>query len=246
MSKIIASRRRLIKGAAVVASGVFARNIIASAAWAQAKKNRGGRKEKTAQKREAKEEVTPPEDLMREHGVLDRVMLIYEACLRRFSSNDDFDPAVLKESAHVIRDFIEDYHEHSEEQYLFPRFKQANKEAALVDVLYQQHQAGRRVTDVVLDRAMNARKDGDDRRQVVSAIEALIAMYRPHAAREDTELFPKLKDVVSSHEYDVMAEDFEKLEEQKFGEDGFEKMVQHVADIERKIGINDLAQFTPK
>lgn len=50
---------------------------------------------------------------------------------------------------------------------------------------------------------------------------------------------------MSSHEYDAMAEDFEKLEEQKFGEDGFEKMVQHVADIERKIGINDLAQFTP-
>ena len=28
---------------------------------------------------ETKENVTPPEDLMREHGVLDRVLLIYEA-----------------------------------------------------------------------------------------------------------------------------------------------------------------------
>jgi hypothetical protein len=35
-------------------------------------------------------------------------------------------------------------------------------------------------------------------------------------------------------------------EEQKFGEDGFEKMVHHVADIDRKICIYDLAQFTPK
>ena len=38
------------------------------------------------------EEVTPPEDLMREHGVLDRVLFIYEAAIRRLSSNEDFDP----------------------------------------------------------------------------------------------------------------------------------------------------------
>jgi hemerythrin-like domain-containing protein len=68
----------------------------------------------------------------------------------------------------------------------------------------------------------------------------------PHAAREDTDLFPHLKDVVSSHEYDAMAEDFEKEEHRGFGEDGFEKMVARVAEIERKIGIHDLAQFTPR
>jgi hemerythrin-like domain-containing protein len=243
---ITTSRRRLIKGATLVVSGVFAPAIVSPRrAWAE-QKGRGEKiKEKIAGK-SLKEEVTPPEDLMREHGVLDRVLLVYEACLRKFSANEDFDPAILKDSAQIVRDFIEDYHEQSEERDLFPRFKNANKLTDLVDVLYQQHQAGRRVTDVVLDKAMNARKDGEDRRHVVGAIEAFIRMYRPHAAREDTELFPELKHVVSSHEYDAMAEDFEKQEQQKFGEDGFEKIVHHVADIERKIGIYDLAQFTPK
>jgi hemerythrin-like domain-containing protein len=70
-------------------------------------------------------------------------------------------------------------------------------------------------------------------------------MYRPHAAREDTDLFPKLRELVSANEYDAMAEDFEKQERAKFGEDGFEKMVDHVAQIERMIGINDLSKFTP-
>jgi hypothetical protein len=71
-------------------------------------------------------------------------------------------------------------------------------------------------------------------------------MYRPHAAREDTELFPLLRGIVSPHEYDAMAEDFERKEHQLFGADGFEMMVQHVAGLEQSIGINDLAQFTPR
>jgi hemerythrin-like domain-containing protein len=71
-------------------------------------------------------------------------------------------------------------------------------------------------------------------------------MYRPHAAREDTDLFPLLRNLVSAHEYDAMAEDFEKKEHQLFGEDGFEMMVKRVAGLEQQIGINDLAQSTPR
>lgn len=82
--------------------------------------------------------------------------------------------------------------------------------------------------------------------QLVGAMQSFITMYRPHAAREDTDLFPKLKDVVSSNEYDAMAEDFEKKEHELFGEDGFEKMAARVAQLERQMGIHDLNQFTPQ
>ena len=43
-----------------------------------------------------------------------------------------------------------------------------------------------------------------------------------------------------------IALNFEKKEHQLFGEDGFEKMVDRVASIEKTLGIYDLAQFTPK
>ena len=45
------------------------------------------------------DEITPPEDLMREHGVLDRVLLVYEAGLRKFAVNEDFDNYVLLDCA---------------------------------------------------------------------------------------------------------------------------------------------------
>ena len=53
-------------------------------------------------------------------------------------------------------------------------------------------------------------------------------------------------EIVSPHEYDAMAEDFERKEHKLFGGDGFEMMVQRVAGLEQSIGINDLTQFTPR
>ena len=101
------------------------------------------------------------------------------------------------------------------------------------------------LTRTILKAAPGSRKDGDDRRKVIDAVQAFIRMYRPHAAREDTELFPKLRDLVSANEFDAIAEQFERDEYQRFGEDGFEKMVDRVARLERMVGINDLDQYTP-
>ena len=70
-------------------------------------------------------------------------------------------------------------------------------------------------------------------------------MYRPHAAREDTVLFPAFRRVVSSNEYDALGEAFELEEHRLFGEDGFEKVVAEVGGIERRLGIADLSAFTP-
>ncbi|HEY2859509.1 MAG TPA: hemerythrin domain-containing protein [Terracidiphilus sp.] len=190
-------------------------------------------------------DVTPPEDLMREHGVLDRVLLIYEAAMRKFAANADFNPKVISDSAKVVQDFIENYHEKSEENFIFPRFRKSGQLIDLVETLLQQHQAGRRVTQAILRHAPASRQDGDARRQTIASMQSFIAMYRPHAAREDTVLFPKLRSIVSAHEFDAIGEDMEKQEHQHFGEDGFEKAAAHVSRLEKAVGIDDLRQFTP-
>ena len=41
-------------------------------------------------------------------------------------------------------------------------------------------------------------------RRTISAVGQFIRMYRPRAVREDTELFAKLRGLVSEHEYDAM------------------------------------------
>ncbi|HVP44770.1 MAG TPA: hemerythrin domain-containing protein [Terriglobales bacterium] len=197
-----------------------------------------------AQEKEEPEDVSPVEDLMREHGLLNRLLLVYEACGRRLAAKSGFDPAVLNQAAGIIKGFIEDYHEKLEEEHLFPRFEKAGKLTDLVAVLRTQHAAGRKVTARILQvtAAKGARRRAAP---LIRDINLFVHMYRPHEAREDTVLFPALHSIVSRNEYDALGEDFEKKEHELFGKDGFEGMVDKVADLEKKLGIYDLARFTP-
>ncbi len=198
------------------------------------------------QKQESEEEeVSTNEDLMREHGILKRVLLAYDEVTRRIRAKQDFPPSAVTDSANIVRKFIEDYHEKLEEEHLFPRFRKAGKLVELVNVLYTQHQAGRRVTERVLATA-GSLKTQDDRNRLADDLHAFVRMYAPHEAREDTVLFPELHKIVSPHEYDAMGDQFEKIERQTFGGDGFEIYVAKVEAVEKQLGIYDLAQFTPK
>ncbi len=203
-------------------------------------------KAKKAEKKD-EEDVGAAEDLMREHGVLNRLLLIFEEGLRRLHAKEDVSPQVFHRPALLVRKFVEDYHEKLEENFIFPAFERKQKLVELIKVLRTQHQAGRKVTDVILRNAQpdTFRKE-DARKELVISCQAFIRMYRPHEAREDTVLFPALHTVLSARQIKDLGEQFEKEEDRLFGEEGFEKTVDQVAAIEKQLGIYDLAQFTPR
>ena len=230
------SRRRLLKLGGVIGGALLIPGCASSGRSIGATEESG----------KEEEEVSPAEDLMREHGVLKRILLVYGEAIRRIDAGEELPPKPILDAAQMIRIFVEDYHEKLEEEYLFPRFRKANKLVDLVDVLAAQHQSGRRVTDITL-RSVNASlRDASAKGQLRDSMAQFIRMYNPHEAREDTVLFPAFRTIVSKHEYDALGEDFEKKENQLFGEEGFEKMVDRVAGIEKALGIYDLAKFTPK
>ncbi|HEV2949552.1 MAG TPA: hemerythrin domain-containing protein [Gemmataceae bacterium] len=203
--------------------------------------------DKKDEKKGEPEEVGAAEDLMREHGVLNRILLIYEEGLRRLRDKEEVTPDVFHKPATLVRKFVEDYHERLEEKFIFPEFEKAKKLAELVKVLREQHEAGRKVTDVILRNAVadQFRKE-EARKELIVSCRGFIRMYRPHEAREDTVLFPALHTVISAKQIKELGEQFEKEEDRLFGEEGFEKTVDQVANIEKQLGIYDLAQFTAK
>ena len=190
-------------------------------------------------------EVSPAEDLMREHGLLSRVLLIYDTCRHRLGNGEDFPLYLLGNAAQIIQSFIENYHEKLEENYLFPRMTDSNQLVDLVQVLSVQHKAGRTITDQIIQLGNINSLDPEDVQKYSGLLESFNAMYRPHAAREDTILFPAFKSLLSKNEYDELGEQFEDREHELFGEEGFESVVEQVAGIERELGIYDLSQFTP-
>ena len=191
------------------------------------------------------QKVSPPEDLMQEHGLLNRILLIYGTCKTHLVNKESFPIEAIRKAAGIIRRFVEDYHEKQEENYLFPRFKKAGKLTDLVNVLLQQHQAGRRITDEVMQLTRSQAMSDAAKEKLVQLLTSFNTMYRPHEAREDTVLFPAFRKIVSKHEYDSLGEEFENNEHKLFGNDGFETMVEKVAAIEKSVGIYELGQFTP-
>ena len=185
-------------------------------------------------------EVTPGEDLMQEHGVLERVLLVYDEAIRRIDHRESLDLAVVDRSAGIVRRFVEDYHERLEEQFVFPRLQAARREADLVAILLRQHARGRQLTDEI---AAGARTRSA--RVLAPMLRSFGRMYRPHAAREDTVLFPAFRDVVGRTAYRELGEQFEAKEHEIFGAHGFESVVGEVAELERALAIDDLARFTP-
>ena len=205
-----------------------------------------GCKDKEEKEGDEGQKVSPPEDLMQEHGLLNRVLLIYDTCRMHLMNKETFPKGALLNSANIIRTFVEDYHEKQEENYLFPRFQKANQLTDLVNILLQQHQAGRRLTDQIMQLSKSQTATEAEDQKMIGLLTAFNTMYRPHEAREDTVLFPAFRKIVSKHEYDSLGEEFENNEHKLFGEDGFETMVNKVAGIEKSLGIYELEQFTPK
>jgi hemerythrin-like domain-containing protein len=192
------------------------------------------------------EGVTATEDLMREHGALRRLLLIFEEGVRRVRAKDDLSPEVFHRCAVLVRNFVENYHERLEENFLFPEFEKRQKMTTLTAVLRKQHLAGRALTDVILGNSVGQRfRSQDSQRELIAACQSFIRMYRPHASREDTELFPALREMLSAKQVEAMGDAFEKEEGRLFGDKGFENIVQQVIEVEKHLGMYDLDQYTP-
>jgi hemerythrin-like domain-containing protein len=195
---------------------------------------------------DAEPEVTATEDLMREHGVLRRALLVYQETATKLTSGSTIPPEPLQKTAKLFRDFGEEYHEKKlEEVYIFPAVKKAGGPAgSYADVLIAQHQRGREITDFILAATAGPKISTSNIKSFATALESLVRMYEHHAAIEDTIVFPAWKQTLNSEQLDEMNDKFEDIEHEQFGKDGFENALQQMAAIEQSLGLADLAQFT--
>lgn len=192
-------------------------------------------------------EVTANEDLMREHGVLRRILIIYREVSPKLLENAaNVDAGALASAAKLFQAFGERYHEQLlEEQHIFPLVRKAGGDAAgLIDTLLAQHARGREITAYILDKTRTGRVGTSDVPTMAKALTAFSRMYEPHTAREDTVIFPAFKKVVGPKGYDELGDQFEDIERKEFGGDGFDMAVDKVAELEQRLGTADLASFT--
>jgi hemerythrin-like domain-containing protein len=231
-------RRAVLAGGGLVAGAAAA-----SAGWALA----GPGSSAPAPGAPAAPGIPPDDDLMREHGVLKRVLLCYREMTRRLQAGQQVAAPDMHDAALIIHDYIEGFHEGLEEGYVFPRLRRAGVLTGTVTTLLVQHARGRVLTQFILAQATAPDiAKASTRTRLAAAMQAFDRMYEPHEAREDTVVFPAFRQIVPAQEFAELGQQFAELEHQQFGGDEFTAMVTRVAGIEQKLGIYDLTQFTPQ
>lgn len=226
------------RAAFVAAGGVLAAGLTLAGC--------GGKSDEKAGKG-AGEGISANEDLMREHGVLRRILVVYrETAGWLASGRADFDAVALGQAADLFRAFGEDYHERQlEEQHIFPQLQKAGGQgAALVPVLLAQHNRGREATAFVRARCAGGKIAAADAGVLARVLQDFARMYEAHTAFEDTVAFQAWRQSLSAQQRDEAGEQFEQIERSHFNGDGFDMAVGQVAQIEQKLGLSDLARYT--
>ncbi len=240
-------RRQLLAGISLAGAGVLlsaCRTESNSTGSATNDENKG---DGTAPGELEPVDVSAVEDLMREHGILRRALLVYqESAVKLRQDAASLAPEALEKTANLFRVFGEDYHEKKlEEVFIFPAVKKsAGAAAAYVDVLLAQHQRGREITDYLLAVSKAERISANSAEPLAKALESFVRMYEHHAVIEDTVVFPAWKAGVGAAELDELAEKFETIEQEQFGSDGFETALKRMEEIETSLGLSNLDMFT--
>jgi hemerythrin-like domain-containing protein len=195
-------------------------------------------------------ESDPLEDLMQEHGVLSRLLMIYDELGARLEKNEPDPDDCLFSTTKLIEDHIQKHHERIEELAVFPFMKTRGLCLPLMRVLVEQHGAGSHITRSIRKKLSGADKSKTRgktmlRRDLAELVRAFVKMYRPHAAREDTVLYPALRCNLEPDRYTEFKNRVEHLES-AMKESRLDTVLSRIEEIEKALDLFDLANFTYK
>jgi len=188
---------------------------------------------------------SPTGNLMRGHGIAERIMLVYERSIKDWKAGEKVDMQLINRAARIAQSFVSGCHEQYEERYLFPVFREEGYLAGTVDTLLRQHEIGREVTERIVDLSMPGRIKDETRMNILATLcRSYIFMYRPHMSRENTELFPRLYEIADEEKIREIGENIRREEQRSLGEKGFSGLLHDLAEVEQSLGIGDVACYT--
>jgi hemerythrin-like domain-containing protein len=191
--------------------------------------------------------VVPTEDLMRDHGILRRALLVCHHCASLLhAGNTKGVGHALHDTAVLFGKFGGEYHEKAiEERFVFPTVMNGGGSASRYPaVLILQHERSNEFLRYVQDVTKTGIIPGRLAGQLAAQLNEFDDMYRYHAAHEDTVVFPAWKAKLSDQAYAEMQQQFEEVEHKMNGEHGFEDALKTLERVESELGILNLAKQT--
>jgi hemerythrin-like domain-containing protein len=157
------------------------------------------------------------EDLSHEHELIRRMISVMEALSAELQAGTPGIAGDLREAIRFVRGFADKCHHGKEEKLLFPLIASKNQTVASmpVRILTSEHDAGRTLIRELEDALMAI--EAGDATALAKAAQALTLytrMLRKHIDKEEDVVFPLARTLISEEEADLLAEQFEAVEEE--------------------------------
>ncbi len=179
-------------------------------------------------------------ELMHEHGLILRVLLVYGQFRKQLADGKKLDPQLLGPVANLVATVVHGHHEQVEEDYVFSRLRGVGDYKQLVGRLTAQHRIGREITANIAQAATPAHGQTLGGSKLNDALGDFIALYEPHEAREDSVVFPAFEKRIGADAMAAMRTELSERERRVLGPDWFAKAQQQIAQVELALGIHAL------
>jgi hemerythrin-like domain-containing protein len=124
----------------------------------------------------------------------------------------------VEQMVDFTRNFTDGCHHRKEEKVLFPALKERSAAAGgPVSVMLSEHEAGREAIGKIAEALPLADVDATARETVARNLALYAELLRLHINKENTVLFPLAERTLSDQEQAVLAEEFERIEEEETG-----------------------------
>jgi hemerythrin-like domain-containing protein len=190
--------------------------------------------------------ISPTEILSREHAIMERLMIVLESEVARILEGEVVDLFPINHAAITIKEFGTDHHMVDEEQFLFPKLREAGTMDRLVDTLEIQHDKGREIIGRIIDLTRAGYIDDlGQLNELTGLCMSFVIMYRPHAAWEETVVFPALYEIATENYIDNINMRMHDEERTMMSDPGLHRLMDNLRKIEEAAGTSDPGRFTP-
>lgn len=180
--------------------------------------------------------MKPTDDLMDEHRVIERMLVILIKASNRLEEGKSVDSAFYVGAVDFLKNFADKCHHSKEEKLLFVKMMErgVSGEVGPIAVMMREHQDGRahvkNLDKLSKEKMTKSTKDG-----LIKASRAYADLLSKHIQKEDNILYPMANQILDDADQRELEKGFEEVEEKVMGPGVHERYHHMIEEWEEKL-----------
>ena len=179
--------------------------------------------------------MNPTEELMKEHRVIERMLVVVSKAADRLNAGQKVDRDVFVGAADFLKNFADRCHHGKEEKLLFVKMVErgVSGEVGPIAVMLREHEDGRAHVRKIAELSS---KEVDDRSrsELVNHVKAYANLLGQHIQKEDKILYPMADQLLTSDDQDELEKGFLEVEEKVMGPGVHERYHHMIEELEKR------------